>query len=257
MSFTVVIPARYASTRLPAKPLKDIHGKPMIQWVYEQACKSGAARVVVATDDERIEAVARGFGADVCMTSAEHQSGTDRLQEVAAQLGLADDELVINVQGDEPLIPPEVINQVAAILAANTDASVSTLSEPIHNADDFRNPNIVKVVADMQGLALYFSRAPMPWPRDHFAADNRSLPDSNLFQRHIGIYGYRVSLLNRFVQWPAAPLEKLESLEQLRVLWQGERIHVAEACALVPGGVDTEEDLQRVREVIAHRNAGA
>ncbi len=257
MSFTVVIPARYASTRLPAKPLKDIHGKPMIQWVYEQACLSEAARVVVATDDERIEAVARGFGAEVCMTSAEHQSGTDRLQEVAAHLGLGDDELVINVQGDEPLIPPAVINQVAANLAANRDASVSTLSEPIHNAEDFRNPNIVKVVSDQQGLALYFSRAPMPWPRDHFAADTRTLPDSNLFQRHIGIYGYRVSLLNRFVQWPAAPLEKMESLEQLRVLWQGERIHVAEACALVPGGVDTEEDLQRVRDVIARRNADA
>ncbi len=254
MSFTVVIPARYASTRLPAKPLKDIAGKPMIQWVYEQACKSDASRVVIATDDVRIHDVALSFGAEVCMTSVDHQSGTDRLQEVVAALGLNEDELVVNVQGDEPLIPPEVINQVGSNLAANQGASVSTLSEPIGSAADFCNPNVVKVVADVNGLALYFSRAPLPWPRDDFAATKDTLPESTLFQRHIGIYGYRVSLLNRFVQWPSAPIEQLESLEQLRVLWQGERIHVAQACTAVPGGVDTDADLQRVRAVIAQRS---
>lgn len=255
MKFTVVIPARYASTRLPAKPLKDIAGKPMIQWVYEQALRSDAAQVVVATDDARIEAVVRDFGGRVCMTSPEHESGTDRLQEVARQLGLAADAIVVNVQGDEPLIPPAVINQVARNLANATDASVATLSERIHGTADFLNPNVVKVVADANGLALYFSRASMPWPRNPFAAGTEgvALPESGLFQRHIGIYAYRVNLLNQFVQWPVAPLEALECLEQLRVLWNGHRIHVAEAVEAVPGGVDTDEDLQRVRQLLASR----
>lgn len=253
MKFTVVIPARYASTRLPAKPLKDIAGKPMIQWVYEQALRSDACQVVVATDDERIEAVVKAFGGEVCMTAANHESGTDRLQEVAQKLGLAADAIVVNVQGDEPLIPPAVINQVARNLAVAGDASVATLSERIHTTADFLNPNVVKVVADKAGLALYFSRAAMPWPRDAFAggAQGVELPESELFQRHIGIYAYRVSLLNQFVQWPVAPIEAQECLEQLRVLWNGHRIHVQEAVEAVPGGVDTEEDLQRVRLLLA------
>lgn len=251
MSFYVVIPARYASTRLPAKPLKEIAGKPMIQHVYERASQSDAAQVIIATDDARIEAVAKDFGARVCMTSAAHNSGTDRLQEVAAQLGLKPDDIIVNVQGDEPLIPPEVINQVAKNLATNTYASVATLGEPIHSLDDFRNPNIVKTVADQTGKALYFSRAPIPWPRDHFAqADVNSLPAEFPAQRHIGIYAYRVALLNRFITWPQAALEKIESLEQLRVLANGEAIHIAEACAQVPGGVDTEADLLRVKALL-------
>jgi 3-deoxy-manno-octulosonate cytidylyltransferase (CMP-KDO synthetase) len=251
MSFYVVIPARYASTRLPAKPLKEIAGKPMIQHVYERACESEAAQVIIATDDVRIEAVAQSFGARVCMTSAAHNSGTDRLQEVVTQLGLGEADIVVNVQGDEPLIPPAVINQVAANLAINTSASVATLSEPIHSLDDFRNPNIVKVVADKTGKALYFSRAPIPWPRDHFAkAEANSLPDNFPAQRHIGIYAYRVALLNRFITWPQAQLEQIESLEQLRVLANGEVIHIAEACAAVPGGVDTEVDLLRVKAIL-------
>lgn len=251
MSFYVVIPARYASTRLPAKPLKEIAGKPMIQHVYERACESAAAQVIIATDDARIEAVAKSFGARVCMTSAAHNSGTDRLQEVAAQLGLKPEDIVVNVQGDEPLIPPAVIDQVAANLAENMYASVATLSEPIHSLDDFRNPNIVKVVADQLGKALYFSRAPIPWPRDHFAKPNTSsLPDNFPAQRHIGIYAYRVALLNRFITWPQAQLEQIESLEQLRVLANGESIHIAEACAAVPGGVDTEADLLRVKAIL-------
>jgi 3-deoxy-manno-octulosonate cytidylyltransferase (CMP-KDO synthetase) len=248
MNFTVIIPARYASTRLSAKPLKDIAGKPMIQHVYERACESNAHQVIIATDDVRIEAVAKSFGAQVCMTSANHTSGTDRLQEVVANLGLADDEIVVNVQGDEPLIPAQVINQVAENLVAMTNASMATLSEPIHSFADFRNPNIVKVVADVDGRALYFSRAPIPWPRDHFAQANiNTLPENFPAQRHIGIYAYRVGLLHKFVTWSPAPLEKIESLEQLRVLWNGQVIHIAEAVVAVPGGVDTEEDLQRIK----------
>ncbi|WP_331346903.1 3-deoxy-manno-octulosonate cytidylyltransferase [Cellvibrio sp. UBA7661] len=251
MGFYVVIPARYASTRLPAKPLKDIAGKPMIQHVYERACQSDATKVIIATDDLRIEAVAKRFGAQICMTSATHNSGTDRLQEVAAQLGLGADDIVVNVQGDEPLIPPAVINQVAKNLAENRYASVATLSEPIYTLDDFRNPNIVKAVADQQGRALYFSRAPIPWPRDHFAQSQvNTLPDKFSAQRHIGIYAYRVALLNRFITWPQAALEQIESLEQLRVLANGEAIHIAEACAQVPGGVDTEADLLRVKALL-------
>lgn len=251
MSFTVVIPARYASTRLPAKPLKEIAGKPMIQHVYERACESKARQVIIATDDIRIEAVAKGFGATVCMTSINHTSGTDRLQEVAQQLKLDENEIVVNVQGDEPLIPALVINQVAENLAGMPDASMSTLSEPIHELADFRNPNIVKVVADINGKALYFSRAPIPWPRDHFAkGEVKDLPEQFPVQRHIGIYAYRVGLLNRFVTWLPAPLEKIESLEQLRVMWNGEVIHIAETAVAVPGGVDTEEDLQRIKKLL-------
>lgn len=251
MKFYVVIPARYASTRLPAKPLKMIAGKTMIQHVYERASQSKAAKVIIATDDARIESVVKDFGGHVCMTKTTHNSGTDRLQEVAQQLHLKDDDLVVNVQGDEPLIPAEVINQVAKNLHDNTFASVATLSEPLHSLNDFRNPNIVKVVKDNKGKALYFSRAPIPWPRDHFAkSDVINLPDQFPAQRHIGIYAYRVSLLNEFITWLQADLEKIESLEQLRVLANGHAIHIEEACMLVPGGVDTEEDLIRVRKIL-------
>ncbi len=251
MSFYVVIPARYASSRLPAKPLKDIVGKPMIQHVYERACESQAREVIIATDDERIEQAAGAFGARVCMTSENHQSGTDRLQEVVTQLQLPDEAIVVNVQGDEPLIPAEVINQVADNLAKDRSASVSTLCEPIQSVEDFCNPNVVKVVTDANGRALYFSRAPVPYPRDAFAGEGRVLPENFAAQRHIGIYAYRVGLLHRFVTWNQAPLERFESLEQLRVMWQGESIHVAEACRRVPGGVDTELDLDRVRRLLS------
>ncbi|MCL4130185.1 UNVERIFIED_CONTAM: hypothetical protein GTU68_010652 [Idotea baltica] len=210
----------------------------MIQRVYIQAQKSNAGRVIVATDDQRVVDEVKGFGGEVCMTSPEHQSGTDRLQEVAKHYGFSDDHIVVNVQGDEPLIPPAVINQVADNLAAHPEAGVSTLCEPIETDEDFANPNIVKVVSDRKGMALYFSRAPIPWPRDHIKQVSP--------MRHIGIYGYRVAMLNAFIHWPMAPIETLECLEQLRFMWNGERIHVAEAKAEVPGGVDTEEDLQRV-----------
>lgn len=247
MSFYVVIPARYGSSRLPAKPLKDIGGKPMIQHVVERAQQSLAKAVIVATDDRRIEEAVKVFGGTVCMTSAEHQSGTDRLQEVAAQLGLNDVDIVVNVQGDEPLIPPAVINQVAENLAKSAQASVATLSEAIADAEVFQDPNAVKVISREDGIALYFSRAPIPWPRDAFAHNRETLPAKLLAQRHIGIYAYRVALLNRFITWDMSPLEAIECLEQLRVLWNGELIHVAEAIETVPAGVDTQEDLERVR----------
>ena len=240
MSFVVIIPARYASSRLPGKPLKNIVGIPMIQRVWQQATKSGASRVVIATDDSRIQSVAEQFGAEVCMTRQDHVSGTDRLQEVASALQLSDSQLVVNVQGDEPMIPPVVINQVANNLADNSAAGVATLCEPIHSVEDFHNPNVVKVVTNAAGLASYFSRAAIPWPR----SDVVSVGDSP--RRHIGIYAYRVCQLNAFVNWPVAPTEAAESLEQLRFLWNNVSIHVADAVADVPGGIDTEEDLKAV-----------
>ena len=253
--FSIIIPARYGSTRLPGKPLLDIAGKPMIQRVYEQAYMAGAEHVVVATDDARISDVVASFGGQVVMTAADHPSGTDRLQEVAAHLELAEDAIVVNVQGDEPLIPPRVIAQVARNLDDNPRAAVATLSEPIDCAADFRNPNIVKVVSDCDGLALYFSRAPIPWPRDHFqtGVDSAALPAGMNPRRHLGIYAYRVAQLNHFVTWPPAPLETIECLEQLRFLANGRRIHVAETCEPVPGGVDTREDLERVAELLEDR----
>ena len=250
MEFTVVIPARFSSTRLPGKPLKDIAGKTMIQRVYEQAQKSQAGQVIVATDDQRVADEVVGFGGEVCMTSPDHQSGTDRLQEVASQFGFSDEHIIVNVQGDEPLIPPEVIDQVAENLASCRAAGVATLCEPIENDADFSNPNIVKVVTDNQGMALYFSRAPVPWPRDHSENRVSAMASVMVPMRHIGIYAYRVATLNHFIVWPVAPIEALECLEQLRFMWNSVRIHVAEAMAPVPGGVDTDEDLQRVIDLL-------
>lgn len=250
MKYTVVIPARYGSTRLPGKALADIGGKPMVQYVYERALVSAATSVWVATDDQRIESALKGFGAQVLMTSPDHTSGTDRLAEVVGQLSLSDDDILVNVQGDEPLIPAEVIDQVAKNLAENPDCACATLSEPIHSSLDFLNPSVVKVVSDEQGKALYFSRAPIPWPRDQVDVSQQTdnnLPEQVGAQRHIGIYAYRASLLRQFTEWTPARLERIESLEQLRILAQGMRIHVAPACAEVPGGVDTPEDLEKVR----------
>jgi 3-deoxy-manno-octulosonate cytidylyltransferase (CMP-KDO synthetase) len=250
MNFCVVIPARYASTRLPGKPLLDIAGKPMIQRVYERACASSATRVVVATDDSRIVEAATGFGAEVLMTSADHVSGTDRIEEVARQLQLAADDIVVNVQGDEPLVPAAVIDQVAGNLAANPDAGIATLCEPVATAEDLFNPNIVKLVTDARGFALYFSRAPIPWNRDEFADGQPGNEVVIEARRHLGIYAYRVSLLHDFVQWPVAALEQQESLEQLRAMVNGTRIHVAEAVEAVPPGVDTAADLELVRSIV-------
>lgn len=253
MSFTVVIPARYGSTRLPGKPLADIAGKPMIRHVWERARESRAERVVIATDDERIRQVCEAFGAEVVMTSAGHASGTDRLEEVARVLGLPDEARVVNVQGDEPQMPPALIDQVADNLSAHPDARIATLCEAISAVESVLNPNVVKVVRDHQGMAHYFSRAPIPWPRDHWAASGEatSLPAGGTWYRHIGIYGYRVGLLRDFVNWPVAPTEKLESLEQLRALFHGVRIHVDVACRQPPAGVDTAGDLERLRRLMS------
>ncbi|WP_172151163.1 MULTISPECIES: 3-deoxy-manno-octulosonate cytidylyltransferase [Pseudomonas] len=249
-AFTVVIPARYASSRLPGKPLQDIAGKPMIQHVWEQAGKSSARQVVVATDDARIVEACRGFGAEVLLTRIDHNSGTDRLAEVAAVLGLAPDAIVVNVQGDEPLIPPAIIDQVAANLAANPQAAIATLAEPIDDVAALFNPNVVKVASDRHGLALTFSRAPLPWARDAFAVSREQLPANVPYRRHIGIYAYRAQFLHDFVAWGPCWLEDTECLEQLRALWHGVRIHVADALQAPPAGVDTREDLERVRRLL-------
>ena len=247
-AFTVIIPARYASSRLPAKPLAMIGDMPLVQHVYVQAKKSSALRVVVATDDQRIADVVHGFGGQVVMTSATHESGTDRLEEAVRILGLGDDDIVVNVQGDEPLIPPAVIDQVAVNLA-NSQVPMATLCEPVSRFSDIRNPNIVKVAMNAQGIALYFSRAPIPYARDDFPVATDECRFDGWF-RHLGIYAYRVTLLRQFVSWPMAPLERTEKLEQLRVLWNGIGIHVAESCVSIPPGVDTPDDLERVRRIV-------
>ncbi len=248
MSFVVVIPARYASTRLPGKPLADIHGKPMVQHVVEKALQSGADRVIVATDDERVQQALQSTGVEVCMTSPDHQSGTERLAEVCRHYGFAADTIIVNVQGDEPLIPPAIIRQVADNLAAAT-APMATLSVPIQDAEEAFNPNAVKVVTDKDGYALYFSRASIPWDRDRFAKSHEKIGDH--YQRHIGIYAYRAGFIQRYVDWAPSVLEQVEALEQLRVLWYGEKIHVAQALEAPPVGVDTQADLEKVRAFLA------
>jgi 3-deoxy-manno-octulosonate cytidylyltransferase (CMP-KDO synthetase) len=252
--FTVIIPARLGSQRLPGKVLLDIGGKTMVQRVYEQAIQSLAARVIVATDDEQVAAAVTGFGGQVCMTATTHPSGTDRLQEVASIMDLAADSLIVNVQCDEPMIPPAVIDQVAACLA-NHSVDMATLFEVIDDPAEVFDPNVVKVVTSAEGRALYFSRAPIPWARENFSArDNMPLvlPTGAVYKRHVGIYGYRVSLLHKFVNWPPAPLELVEKLEQLRVLSHGAQIHIEAACAAMPTGIDTAQDLQRVRQLVGH-----
>ncbi len=246
-AFLVVIPARYASSRLPGKPLADIAGLSMIERVYRQAEKSGAQRVVIATDDSRVQQVCQGFGAEVCMTSPSHNSGTERLAEVVSLLGLSEDTVVVNVQGDEPFIPPAIIRQVAQNLASQSKARMATLSVPIEHSDEVQNPNVVKVQTDKQGYALYFSRSVIPFDRDKaFTAQL-----SDIYRRHIGIYAYRAGFIQEYVRWPASQLEQIECLEQLRVLWQGEAIHVATAVEIPAVGVDTPEDLERARLVAA------
>ncbi len=250
--FTVIIPARYASSRLPGKPLLEIAGEPMIRHVWRRAEESGAARIVIATDDERIVEAAQAFGAEACLTRPDHDSGTDRLAETVTLLGLAEEEIVVNLQGDEPLLPGSLIHQVAELLDRHPEAAIATLCEPLRQARQLFDPHIVKVVRDQEGHALYFSRAPVPWWRDGFshAPAEGPLPEGFAWQRHIGLYAYRVASLARFTAWPRAPLEELERLEQLRALWHGERIVVAQAVEPAGHGVDTVEDLERVRAAL-------
>lgn len=244
--FKVVIPARYGSTRLPGKPMRDIAGKPMIVHVCERAIEAEADQVVVATDDQRIFDAVGNLGLQAVMTDPNHQSGTERIAEVAQIMGWADEQIVVNLQGDEPLIPPAYIRDAALALASQNQAGIATLAAKIFDAAEIFNPNAVKVVLDKDGYALYFSRAPIPWNRATF-------PDQHDFAaavlphlRHIGMYAYTVGFLNQYCRWPSSPLEGVESLEQLRILWHGERVLVKLVDKTPEAGVDTEEDLVRV-----------
>ncbi len=244
--FKVVIPARYASQRLPGKPLLDIAGRPMIHHVYDRACESGAEEVVIATDDERIASAARKFCDRICMTSTAHVSGTDRIAEVASRLGWTEETLVVNLQGDEPLMPPSLLNQVAGTLEQHPAAAMATLAVPLEDPAHLFDTNVVKVVTDRDGYALYFSRATIPWKRDTFA--KTAVPKTDWLTgvlRHLGIYAYRAGFLTGYAELPVAPIERMESLEQLRVLWNGDRIAVDIAAHVPPAGVDTAEDLAR------------
>jgi 3-deoxy-manno-octulosonate cytidylyltransferase (CMP-KDO synthetase) len=252
-SFRVVIPARYASTRLPGKPLADIGGRPMVVRVLERALASGAADVQVATDHPEVRDAVLAAGGRALMTRADHPSGTDRLAEVASTLGWRDEDIVVNVQGDEPLIPSVLIAAVARALAADPEAAIATAAHPVVDAAEAFNPNVVKVVCDARGRALYFSRAPIPWARDAWSGGERSLPAGLPVWRHVGLYAYRVSFLRRYTTLAPAPIEQWESLEQLRALWHGFPIRVLPLEAAPPAGVDTAEDLARVRAVFARR----
>jgi 3-deoxy-manno-octulosonate cytidylyltransferase (CMP-KDO synthetase) len=248
--FKVVIPARYASTRLPGKPLLDIAGKPMIAHVCERAQEADADEVIVATDDERIFQTVMTLGIKAVMTRADHQSGTERIAEVARLCGWTDDTIIVNLQGDEPLIPPAYIRETAEALAGQQLAGIATLAAKITDPDEIFNPNAVKVVLNQAGYALYFSRAPIPWDRDAFTQSNSTPSGKMPYLRHIGMYAYTVDFLNRYCLWDASPLESVESLEQLRILWHGESIRVHIVDKTPSAGVDTQEDLLRVEQVL-------
>lgn len=251
-SFKVVIPARLGSTRLPRKVLLPVHGKPLLQYVWNCARASGAEEIVIATDDAEVLAACKSFGADAVMTAATHQSGTDRINEVAQQRGWADDTLVVNLQGDEPLMPARLIRQAAELLAEDPTADIATLCHPLHTTEEWLNPNFVKVVMDARGHALYFSRAPIPWQREGARQGQAVLP-RNLAFRHIGLYAYRVAALKRFSALPATELESAEALEQLRALGHGLAIRVGITHEAPPRGVDTQDDFAAVVELLGHK----
>ena len=254
MSFIVVIPARLESTRLPRKALINISGKPLIQYVYETAQQSSASKIIIATDNEEIAQAARNFNAEVVLTSSAHISGSTRIAEVLEKLEIPDETIIVNLQGDEPLMPPACIDQVASLLADHEAASVATLVTTFSRQEDIFDPNVVKVVCDEEGYALYFTRAPVPWQRNSF--DTRSISeqlDERVYHRHIGLYAYRAAYLKKYATLNESPLEVLESLEQLRVLWHGDRIITARANAIPGPGVDTESDLHKVESLLMHR----
>lgn len=246
MQFNVIIPARYGSTRFVGKALADIRGKPMVQHVYERAQEAGAKRVIVATDDARIAKTVSDFGGNYCMTAVHHESGTERLAEVVEMEDMLAHELVVNVQGDEPFIPAENIQQVANNLHQHQQAQMATLAVPIGDVEAVFNPNVVKVVVDKHGYALYFSRASIPYDRSRFLEADNIDEVGDFYLRHIGIYAYRAGFIRQYVNMSPSGLEQIESLEQLRVLWHGEKIHVDIANQPPPVGVDTPEDLERL-----------
>ena len=247
-AFKVVIPARYGSSRLPGKPLLNIAGKPMVFHVCDRAKEAGAEQVVVASDDKRILDAVKDYGFDAVMTSPAHESGTERLAEVAEILQWKNEDIIVNLQGDEPLIPADYIKLVASSLALQTVAGIATLAAQISEVEEVFNPNAVKVVLDKQSYALYFSRAAIPWDREEFQHEKPATVRADTYLRHIGMYAYKVSFLQRYVQWESSVLEKIEMLEQLRILWEGEKILVAKVKQAPEAGVDTQEDLLRVEK---------
>jgi 3-deoxy-manno-octulosonate cytidylyltransferase (CMP-KDO synthetase) len=254
VAYRVVIPARFASSRLPGKPLADIGGKPMVVRVAERARQGGAQSVIIATDHADILAAAREHGVEALMTRADHATGTDRIAEVVERLGLEDDAIVVNLQGDEPLVPAALVSQVAQLLAERREAAIATACHVIHDAAEVFSPNVVKVTFDHLGYAHYFSRAPIPFWRDGFGKGVASLPENESYYRHVGLYAYRAGFLRKYGGLAPAPAERLESLEQLRALWHGYRIAVAVCTEAPPPGVDTPEDLEHVRRLF--RRAG-
>jgi len=250
--YHIVIPARFASERLPGKMLLDLAGQTMLQHVWQRAMESSAESVVIATDDERIVSAAESFGAQVVMTRADHQSGSDRIAECAAQLDWSDNHLVVNLQGDEPLMPPVCLDQLAALLDERMDCEVASLYWPISEVDEVQNPNVVKVVVDSDNTALYFSRSPVPYPRG-FADIEEAMATGIQWKRHLGLYAYRLNALRAYTSAEPTPLERAERLEQLRIMEQGGRIAMAQACEFIPAGIDTAEDLERVRDIIKRR----
>lgn len=251
--FVAIVPARLASTRLPRKPLADLAGEPMVVRVARRAAASGASLVVVATDSDEVLAACERFGVAAVRTRADHPTGTDRLAEAADTLQLSDEAIVVNLQGDEPLLPPQVVTRVAGLLAQRPDCAMATAAHPLADAAEFFDPNVVKVVTDAGGRALLFSRAPIPWARDAFAAARDRLPEGLPAWRHVGLYAYRAGFLRRFPGLPRAPIEEQENLEQLRALWHGFGIAVLPLAEPLPPGVDTPEDLQKVRALLAGR----
>ena len=249
MEYNIVIPARMASQRLPGKPLLDIAGRPLIEHVFRQATRSSARLTVIATDDRQIFAAARNFGADVIMTALDHTSGSDRIAECADQLGWGDDQLIVNLQGDEPLMPPACLDQVAGLLCSVPAADVASLYWPLVNSEEIVNPNVVKVVVDEGGDALYFSRSVVPFPRKSGDVE-AALQSGFSWKRHVGLYAYRARALRTFSATPPTPLESIEKLEQLRFLETGKTIRMAQSCQLIPAGVDTGEDFERIRASI-------
>lgn len=253
-AFKVVIPARYDSMRLPGKPLLEIAGKTMIEHVYRRALASGAEEVVIATDDRRIEHAAQAFRAQVCMTAAEHRSGTDRIAEVVSKMGWGEDEIIVNLQGDEPLMEPELVRQVAQDLHNSNVAQITTVCAPIQTTAELFDPHVVKVVLDSAGHAMYFTRAPVPWDRDAFVVTTEDLPEGSCHYRHVGLYAYRAGFLSHYAELEPCYLEKTESLEQLRAMWHGARIHVTITEQTPPPGVDTQKDLEHIAYLLGERN---